>query len=127
MTIQNPEEYLNNIWDWAILRGCFGETRIEPTDIDGFVERNGRFLVIETKAPYVEVKTGQMITFKRLIDTGYFTIVLVWGKPGKPEKIVLMTRQTTIEYDSVDIEKLRKIVGSWFEWANHTPVPEFRE
>lgn len=127
MTIQNPEEYLSNIWDWAILRGCFGETRIEPTDIDGFVERNGRFLAIETKSPDVEMKTGQMITFKRLIDTGCFTVLLVWGEPGKPEKITLMTSKTTIEYDHANLEQLRKIVSQWFKYANQTPKPEFSE
>lgn len=127
MTINNPEEYLSNIWDWSILRGCFGETRIEPTDIDGFVERNGKFLAIETKSPGVEIKTGQMITFKRLIDTGCFTVALVWGEPGKPEKITLMTSQTTLEYDHANLEQLRKIVSQWFKYANQTPMPDFRD
>lgn len=125
MTIENPDEYLSNIWDWGILRGCFGGTKIEPTDIDGFVERNGKFLVIEAKSPGVELKTGQLITFKRLIDTGCFTIIVVQGETNSPERITLMTRKTTQDYEGADLETLRHIVASWFRWANQTPVPRF--
>lgn len=126
MTIQNPDKYLSNLWDWAILAGCFGTTRIEPTDLDGFVERNGKFLVIETKAPGVEVKTGQMITFDALVHTGYFSVVVVWGNPGVPEKIMLKTSKVTRTYEPADLSKLRNIVTQWFEYANQTPTPEFR-
>lgn len=127
MTIENPDEYLANIWDWAILDGCFGKTKIKPTDIDGFVERNGKFLAIETKSPGVEIKTGQMLTFKRLIDTGYFTVLLVWGSANKPQKITLMTSKTTIDYEAADLDTLRRITERWFEWANQTPTPKFSE
>lgn len=127
MTINNPDEYCSNLWDWGILRGCFGMTRIEPTDIDGFVERNGKFLVLETKSPGVDVKTGQMITFKRLIDTGYFTVLIVWGEANHPDRITLMTSKATIDKDNADINTLRDIVGRWFEWANQTPLPKFDE
>lgn len=127
MTINNPDEFMSNLWDWGILRGCFGGTRIEPTDIDGFVERNGKFLAFETKSPGVEIKTGQMITFKHLIDLGCFTVVLVWGEPGKPERITLMTSKTTKEYENASLDTLRTIVTKWFEYANQTPYPRFEE
>ncbi len=117
MTIENPSEYLRNLWDWAILDGCFGETRIKPTDIDGFVERNGYFLAIETKAAGVEVKQGQMIVFNKLIETGKFTVLVIWGKPGKPEKMLLITRKETKEY-SGGMDSLRFIVSKWFQYAN---------
>lgn len=127
MTINNPNEYLENIWDWAILNGCFGQTKIRPTDIDGFVERNGKFLVIEAKSPGVEVNTGQMITLKRLIDTGRFTVIIVWGKKDNPEQITLMTSRITKMYENASLTIFRDIVSRWFEWANQTTYPEFTE
>ena len=125
MTIENPDEFLANLWDWAILDGCFGETRIRPTDIDGLVERNGRFLLIEAKSPGVEIKTGQMITFKKLIDTGCFTVLLVWGERNQPQRITLMTPHITKEYETASLDTLRGITRSWFTWANQTPAPHF--
>jgi len=122
MTIQNWEEYKSNLWDWGILKGCFMDTKIEPTDIDGFVERNGKFLVIETKAPGVEVKTGQSITFKRLIDTGKFTVMIVWGEANNPQKIKLITRRTTLDYDDATLDTMKSLVSKWFLWANQAPT-----
>lgn len=92
MTINNAEAYLRGVWDWGILRGCFGETKIEPTDIDGCVERNGQFLVLETKAPTASVEQGQQITFDRMLSTGRFTVIIVWGETNKPERNKLCTK-----------------------------------
>lgn len=122
MTIHNWDEYKSNLWDWGILRGCFGDTKIEPTDIDGFVERNGKFLVIETKAPGVEIKTGQMITFKRLIETGRFTVMIVWGEADSPQQIKLITSKATREYPDASLETMKTLVSKWFAWANQSPL-----
>ena len=127
MTINNPEKFCSGLWDWGILNGCFGATRIKPTDIDGFVERNGKFLILEAKSPGAEIPTGQMITFKRLIDTGYFTVIIVWGNTNNPERLTVMTSRTTREIDQADLERLRSIVSNWFEFANSTPVFSFSE
>jgi len=115
MTINNPEVYMNNIWDWAILDGCFGDTRIKPTDIEGFVERNGQFLVIECKSPGVQVPIGQQITFYNLIKTGVFTVLIVWGKANEPEELQFWSKRKM----KADLNKFREMVGRWFEFANN--------
>ena len=125
MTINNLDEFVNNLWDWSILDGCFGNTRIHPTDVDGLVERNGKFLLIEAKSPGVEIKTGQMIMFNKLVHTGYFTVILVWGEINNPEKITLMTSKTIEVYENISLDKLREITSKWFIWANQTPTPKF--
>lgn len=79
MTINNPVEFCAGLWDWHILAGCFGKTKIMPTDVDGFVERKGNFLWLETKKENVLIPNGQLITFMTLIKTGYFTIFIIWG------------------------------------------------
>lgn len=114
MTINNAEAFLAGIWDWGILRGRFGETKIEPTDIDGFVERNGQFLVLEAKAPGVSVKDGQQIAFDRLLSTGKFTIIVVWGSTNNPERLRVYTQKRKWDYKTADLDTLRGIVSWWF-------------
>jgi hypothetical protein len=41
MTINKLDAYVAGLWDWVCLDGCFGDTKIRPTDIDGLVERRG--------------------------------------------------------------------------------------
>uniref|UniRef100_A0A6H1ZA68 Putative single-stranded DNA-binding protein n=1 Tax=viral metagenome TaxID=1070528 RepID=A0A6H1ZA68_9ZZZZ len=118
MTIEDPETYCASLWNWECLNGCFGETSIKPTDIDGFIERKGRFLIIETKLPRADIPQGQEITFKALLDTGHFTIMIIWGKPNEPEKIKVLAGTATKTYDPADIEKLREITKKWFKWAD---------
>lgn len=118
MTIENENLYMEGIWDWSILDGCFGETKIKPTDIDGFIERHGKFLVIETKKKNTPIKDGQLITFRNLVKTGIFSVLIVWGEKNKPEKIRKMTRNGEIEFDNTNLEKLRQLVSDWFEYAN---------
>ncbi len=105
------------MWDWSILNGCFGETRIAPTDIDGLVERNGTFLYLETKHPNVEIKRGQMLTLLRLVATGFFTVLVIWGERNQPQKIRFMSSAKSCEFDA-DLDKLRDIVSRWYLWAD---------
>ena len=118
MTIENAEAYVAGIWDWGILRGCFGDTKIEPTDIDGFVERKGQFLLIEAKDKNAALKTGQRITFEALHKTGFFTVLIAWGETNKPERIELWHNGKRKVYDPANLEKLRVIVSWWFKWAD---------
>lgn len=117
MTINNPQAFVESLWDWGVLKGCFGETRIEPTDIDGFVERNGRFLILETKGPGVPVTMGQEITFRKLKQTGLFTTFVIWGEPGNPIEMRIIARECDLEIEA-DIGVLREWVTKWFKWAN---------
>lgn len=118
MTINNPQQYCNSLWDWGCLDGCFGVTRIKPTDIDGLIERNGYFLAIETKLPGVDIPQGQTIMFQGLIETGYFMILIVWGHPGRPLKLKLISKEWTRDYNNSDLEKMRGLVNWWFKWAD---------
>lgn len=119
MTIEDPQRFLDGVWDWAILKGCFGDTKIMPTDVDGLVERNGLFLVLETKQSGAEVPQGQLITFQQLAKTGKFTIFIIWGKKHWPERIQFITRQRTHAPIGCNGFELLAHVKRWFEWANN--------
>lgn len=118
MTVNNDEAFLAGVWDWGILRGCFGETKIEPTDIDGLVERKGKFLLIEAKGSNADLKRGQRITFDALHKTGLFTILVVWGPKNQPERIELWTRHKKLMYDPANLDRFRSIVAWWYKWAD---------
>jgi len=107
------------VWDWALLDGCFGETKIKPTDIDGFVERNGRFLILETKAPGASIPQGQFITFQQLVRRAGAMVIVIWGTNNKVEHIKVFTglHINGIDEDA-DNERLKQVVSAWFAKAN---------
>jgi len=83
MTIEDPAAFLASIWNWAPLNPCFPRS-VRPTDIDGWVELGGYFLVLEGKAPGVPLKEGQRLSFERMhrwnqTVPGLFTIIVIWG------------------------------------------------
>jgi hypothetical protein len=118
MTINDPERYCAGLWDWAILDGCFGETKIKPTDVDGFVERKGKFLWLETKAPGAEVPYGQQLTFNALIKTGIFTVFIIWGTTNAPQEIQIMTYLGKCRKEMCSLEKLRDLTSRWYRWVD---------
>jgi len=122
MTINNAELYMAGVWDWGLLDGCFGMTRIKPTDIDGLIERNGKCLFLETKRPGVCVPMGQAITHKALVSSGH-SVLIIWGHTNAPSKLKLLTPSVTRTYESADLQTLRGIVQKWFTWANKQTHP----
>lgn len=125
MTIHDPDAYMRGIWDWAILDGCFGTTRIKPTDLDGIVERNGNFLVLETKSPGASIPDGQKLMFKAFVKQGKFSknlnvIIVIWGENGNPEKLrVYSEKHPDGKDENGDINILRRYVSVWFDRANN--------
>lgn len=118
MSIRNSKAFVDSLWDWSCLDGCFGDSKISVTDIDGFVERNGQFLVIEGKGFGVPIPKGQEITFQRMVESGLFTVIIVWGKPLKPQKIRVLNQHFDRTYDDASMFRLRDTVRQWFEHVN---------
>jgi len=65
--------------DLTVLDECF-PGRIAMTNVDGLVEINGRFLLIEWKRRG-DVPIGQRIMFERLTRHPEFTILVILGDP----------------------------------------------
>lgn len=79
--IKDPVEYIRSkihVFNW--LKGCFPRD-ILPTDGDGEVEINGRFLRFEFKHESVlqsgKIAIGQRRAMEALIRTGFFTILVI--------------------------------------------------
>lgn len=118
MTINNIKQFMSSLWDWACLDGCFGDTNIRITDVDGLVERNGMYLLLEAKSPGVQIKKGQAIMYERLARLRCFTVLIVWGKANQPERIQVTSYKSSRTIENASIESLRGVVKEWYEWAN---------
>jgi hypothetical protein len=119
MTIRNRQAYMDNLWDWGFLDDCFGGTKIKVSDIDGVVERNGYFLYLETKSPGKAIPTGQEIMFKRMIENGHNTVIVIWGIPSTPVEIkVFSAKYPGGKEIEANADKLKELVGAWYQKAN---------
>ena len=124
--IRNEEHFENSVWNWD----CLGDVlpgKLTPSDIDGIIERNGKFLVIETKhARSKTIPKGQYITLKRLHDTGLFTVLIVYGDKDKPQEmdvwypkdIVFGTWGQTTGRKECSVNDMQLLVKWWFKHAN---------
>lgn len=109
--------------------GCFGNTKVRASDLDGIVSHASRhFLVLETKSPNVEVPDGQAILFERQLAAGNYTLFLVWGRNNMPERIVVCREDGSVEdYPEADLETLRRLVAAWWRdqdsyWSTPNPI-----
>lgn len=121
MTIRSINNYISALWDWSCLDSCFGNSRIRVSDLDGIVERNGRFLVIEAKSSGAPVTTGQRRMFDAMASSGLFTVIVLWGDANKPERMRVTTRHdgrvVSVERQA-GIEDVRQMVTRWYRYAN---------
>ena len=119
MTIRNPRAFVDQLWDWGCLAGCFGDSKIQVTDIEGMVEHNRHFLIIESKGIGVPVPEGQRILFQKWISRG-FSVIFVWGTPGQPERIEYYAfgKQIPEVFDPATLADLRAVVSGWYRRAH---------
>jgi hypothetical protein len=115
--INNTNEFVKSLWNWDILNGCFGDTHIKPSDIDGMVERNGHFLYLETKATNAILRRGQTIAIENRIRDGVSTVIVVWGDTNAPVRMkafypVQYKRPATVV--DCDLAVLRLECQSWY-------------
>ena len=118
MSIEDPEKFAAGHWDWAILNGCFGDSKIKPTDIDGAIERNGFFLFLEAKAPGAQLKMGQRIFYEQLTRVKHISAIVVWGQTNRPAQYQMHNWIGTSKILPCTPEKFRAIVAKWYERAN---------
>lgn len=123
MSIRNMNAYDRGFWDWKILQGCFGNTSISPTDVDGLVERKGNFLFIETKQPGAPMPKGQEITLRSLAQRGH-TVLIARGSDEKVTGLEKWTAMGDESFPNATLQTLREMVAGWFDFANKPPSPE---
>lgn len=114
--IRNEGHFTASFWDWTPFNSLF-KYGIRISDIDGVVERNGHVLYIETKLPGANVPTGQERLHDAWVEKGD-TVLLVWGKPNRPQSALLRHGATAREIKPCSTDDLNDIVRRWFSWAD---------
>ena len=106
--------------DLTVLDECF-PGRIAMTDVDGLVEINGQFLLIEWKRRG-DVPAGQRIMFERMTRHPEFTILVIVGDPATMEVKCYDVFQDGRRkgWRDCDLSELKRRVGAWAERASRT-------
>jgi len=104
-------------WDCFKEYGCFGNTKIEPMDFDGVVERKRNYLIFETKDDGKSVPKGQEITLHNLNKAKSFTVVTIWPKRPPFKKMEILYHNDKTEIIEGHINIINKI-KAWYEWAD---------
>ena len=105
----------DGVFDWDVFKqmGCWGDTRIEPMDFDGVVERHRHYLVFETKQNGASVPLGQSITLENLHVAKSFTVVKIWPKSPPFERMEIITQLGTL-HEVNGHDEIVKVIKRWF-------------
>lgn len=115
--------YMDTLWDWSPFNDCFGDSGIKISDVDGIVERNGHFLILDGKRPNLrgqrEISDGHRLLYRRLAIFGVSVIVF----HGQPPSDVQYIRQWLpggefVQERPCDLDGLRDLVAEWFVRAD---------
>lgn len=111
------------------LKGAFPRG-ILPTDIDGLVEINGHFLLMEFKHEDAlrtgRVPKGQYFMLARLIDTKSFTVFMVGtNERSHPSILQILYPSTSSKpralIDPIDENGVYEQCQKWAQWAERQP------
>jgi len=148
--IRSVRGYLRSLPDWTDFNECFAPSNIKISDIDGVVERNGRFLLMDFKSPDVhQIPKGQSILYEAFARLDPFTVLIVHGRtnndvPGatlrsgaealiadlgtvQVERYTEYRRSSNGTITPVSTEAttadLKRFIRAWFEKANQRWPP----
>lgn len=127
--IRNLKNYVASLWPHSLWNDCLGNG-IKFSDLDGIVERNGKFLIIEGKGfdssdKPIPIPTGQRRMFNNLAMLGCFTIIILWGhKPGIPEKYQFLWGQNgrirASQIRECNLDTIKTHIATWYLSVNRT-------
>ena len=113
--IRSRDAVAKAAFDFAPLNGCFGDSGIRPSDIDGMVEHRGQLLFLEHKSDGRPLPIGQKMAFNTLCHLG--AQVVVFWSTGSDHDIVRISEHP-LPPEPGTLEDLKLIVSEWFEWAH---------
>jgi hypothetical protein len=89
--IDDREKFAEYLWDWEFLNPAF-PGKIQPMDVDGVVEMNGNFLILEGKALSAGMSKGQEIALEAMSENPDMHVLMVYGDPktSTPRKVQLL-------------------------------------
>ena len=89
-----------------------------PTDLDGIVESDGHFLVMEWKREGAAICQAQNRMLREMRLTGVFSDLIIWGNADKAPIAYRFDpegERMDSEKRACDLEQLRTLVSMWSE------------
>lgn len=128
MVIHNPEMWDMSRWDWSPLNDhCFDAKRMRGImDMDGYMpHETGKNLGLETKYfPHTSLTNGQKINFERLLRSGQWRIIVIWGVPGDPKYMQVYYEDGTCTVKKkTNLEELQAEVRAWYQEQENNKPP----
>lgn len=111
---------------WDFLKEAFGPV-IMPMDMDAVVERNGRFFIFETKSSEnVSIPHGQLRSLRALVKTGFFTIMILYGKSADSiTSYKLWYRDQERRVSPANAQSVYNQCAEWYEFVNSLSPPDY--
>ena len=108
--------------DYAEFKGLIPTNpQLVPSNVDGILERNGQFLILEWKRPKEKVSEGQRIMLQALAAKPSFMVVIVYGNTDN-ETVVdsywLLTPEGKPVKSGVGFESFKEFYRQWYELAD---------
>ena len=112
---------------WEFLKGAFGPA-IMPMDFDGVIERNGRFLVLETKSSEnVSIPIGQRRSLKAACKTGFFSVMVIYGKSQESITAYSVWHKDREDNRKGNCNDVYTAAAKWYEWVNLLEKPTYED
>ena len=92
-------------------------------DLDGILERRGRFLALEFKRAGKAVPKGQEIMLCRLASIPEFKVLLVRANANELVGFQKVTPAGVGELVPATLEEVGELLRRWFAWAERHPAP----
>jgi hypothetical protein len=104
--------------DWGMLDGCFGNTKVSPSDFDGYIRQNGRFLFLEKKFPNGILERAQIMAINTAVGQGN-SVIAIWCENQDGTDISYMRVWGMPEYDpdrrfQASLDDFRAAVKLWW-------------
>jgi len=108
--------------DYSDFKGLIADNpNFVPCDIDGIVERNGQFLIMEWKNPGEKLSEGQKIMLKSLAKKEGFIVLIIVGNTDD-ETVVESYWQITQDGEfmkcGTSFTELKQFYRDWYSLAN---------
>ena len=102
-----------------MLDGCFEPTKVQGSDIDGYIHQNGSVLFLEKKFPHGWIDAPQLRAINSLVKQGY-SFIVIWCERPDGSDISLMRVFGVEGYDPeirspATLQDFRHAVQQWWK------------
>lgn len=117
--------YIGLLPSWDDIIECLPRN-IRPTDIDGMVECNRHFLIIEEKSPNKALEHGQWVALKHQSEQPNTTVVVIRMAPESPAGMQALWFPQPNGFQDITREEFLGWITDWGTFACTHPPREWR-